>query len=78
MPDEDGTWNEVSFTQDGSYLVFDFAQTEATIALVQTVQSDPAVYLAAAGVLLASVAVLYVRKRKKTLAEKETAEHETR
>ena len=70
MLDDSGSWNEISFTQDGSYLVFDLPQSQATIALVQTGQNHAVVYAAAvcAGLLL--LAVLFLRKKKPAPAKK--------
>ena len=76
MQDESGNWNEVSFLQDGSYLVFALTQSETTIALVQAEQNTAAVYLAAAGILVAAIATVYGCKRKKNRIPKEAADHE--
>ena len=65
MQDESGNWNEVSFTQDGSYLVFALTQSKATIALVQTEQNNTALYIASAGILVATVAIICGCKRKR-------------
>ena len=75
--DESGNWDEVSFTQDGSYLVFGLTKSEATIALIQEQQSNAVVYLAAAGVLVAAIiAIAYGCKRKKKRTQKEVPDHE--
>ena len=76
MLDETDNWSEVSFVQDGSYLVFDLTHTEAVIALVQTVQSNTVMYILALCILLAAGVVLYGRKRKNTLTQKEAAKNE--
>ena len=74
--DEGGSWNELFFTRDGSYLVFDLPQKEAAIALVQPVQDSVFVYLISGGVLLAAAAVVFSRKRKRNRATKEAQEHQ--
>ena len=76
MLGENGGWNEVPFLQDGSYLVFEFVQTETTLALVQTEQANTVMYIAAAGLLLFAVALLFIRKHKKNSTPEEAAEHE--
>ena len=58
MLDENGRWNEVSFEQDGSYLVFGLSRMQTAVALVQPGQSNVLVYLAAACVLMAAVVIL--------------------
>ena len=64
--DENGSWNEVSFTQDGSYLVFALSQPHTMIALVQSSKMGVAVFAAMGCVLLAAAAILYFRKKKNT------------
>ena len=72
----DGSWSEIPFAQDGSYLVFELSQRDLTIALVQTAQHNTWVYIAAACVLLAAAAVLYGFKRKRDHRNKEAAKNE--
>ena len=65
MQDEEGNWNEASFVQDGSYLVFALTQREAVIALVQSEQNYTAVFVTVAAVLAVAIAIAYGCKRKK-------------
>ena len=76
MRDESGNWNETFIVQDGSYLVFDLSQTEATIALVQAEQSTVVLYMAVIGILVAAIVILYSCKRKKNPSKTEEAGHE--
>ena len=62
--DADGNWDEVSFVQDGSYLVFALTQSETVIALVQSEQNYTTVYVTAAAILTA-IAIAYGCRRKR-------------
>ena len=73
---DNGSWSEIPFVQDGSYLVFELLQAETTFSLVQTAQSNAAVYIAAAFIALIAVAILYGCRRKHTHTAKEATKHE--
>ena len=58
--EESGAWSEVSFTQNGSYLVFALSQTQAQVALVQSAPNHMGAYAAAGCALLALIVLIVI------------------
>ena len=71
---EDGSWKEIPFTRDGSYLVFALSGQEMTLALVQIPRNYTPVYAAAACVLLIAAAIPLLRRKKNSRPIKEAEE----
>lgn len=66
---KDGAWQQVDYTRDGSYLVFNMDGTEMTVALVKAADYSILYCLLGGAVLIAAalVTVLLVRKHKKKI-----------
>ena len=69
---EDGSWSDVPFTQDGSYLVFALDTRYMTIALAEASSNGIVLYTAAAALsLFALISVLIFAAKKKHLVKEE-------
>lgn len=71
MKKADSQWQQTDFHVDGSYLVFELAETQAQIAIVQQVQSNMIWAVAAGAVLIMLFPVILVICKKKRVKKKE-------
>lgn len=64
VKDASGTWTEREYMVEGSYIIFDFAESEAGFALAESSGNELYLGVAVVAVILLIVVVLILRKRK--------------